>query len=161
MPPATASIRPSVASCRTRRQRPAPSAARVASSGSRAAPRASSRLATFNEAISNTTATIARMMASGVPNGRRTASKPCAPEIKRIVKSAGVVFGCPAEAGGGASAACACWKRVVSSASACAIFTPGASRPITPEKNPIPRLASSFRSVSGRKGSQMSGATPV
>ena len=86
-----ASIRPSVASCRTRRQRPAPSAARVASSGSRAAPRASSRFATFSEAMSSTTATIAMMMASGVANGRRIVSKPCAPGISRIVKSAGVV----------------------------------------------------------------------
>ena len=44
----------------------------MASSGSRAAPRASSRFATFSEAMSSTTATIARMMASGVANGRRT-----------------------------------------------------------------------------------------
>ncbi len=53
-PPATASSVLSVSSCRTSRPRPAPSAARIASSRSRPSIRASVRLATFAQAISST-----------------------------------------------------------------------------------------------------------
>ena len=56
-PPATASSTLSVKSSRISRRRPAPSAARIASSGERAAARASARLATFAAAISSTSAT--------------------------------------------------------------------------------------------------------
>ena len=53
-PPQTASSALSVSSCRTSRPRPAPSAARIASSRSRPSIRASVRLATFAHAISRT-----------------------------------------------------------------------------------------------------------
>ena len=57
MPPAQASTMLSVSNCRTMRQRPAPSVARVASSRDRDAARASVRLATLTQAISSTNPT--------------------------------------------------------------------------------------------------------
>ena len=57
IPPRRLSTRLSVSNCPTRRQRPAPRAARTASSLRRVAPLASSRLATFAQAISRTIAT--------------------------------------------------------------------------------------------------------
>ena len=89
-PPTTASTAPSIASCRINRPRPAPSAARVASSVIRDAPRASSRLATFTEAISITTPTTASASESGWPNCCRNASRPCAPGATSILKSFGL-----------------------------------------------------------------------
>ena len=56
MPPSAASTRLSVSTCLTMRPRPAPIAARIASSRERAASRASSRLATLPQAISSTSA---------------------------------------------------------------------------------------------------------
>ena len=53
-PPATPSRTLSVRSCRQTRQRPAPSAARIAISFCRTAERASNRLATFAQAINRT-----------------------------------------------------------------------------------------------------------
>jgi hypothetical protein len=54
VPPATASRKLSVRNCRTMRSREAPIASRTATSRCRAEPRASSRLATLAQAISNT-----------------------------------------------------------------------------------------------------------
>ena len=53
--PASASSSPSVSSCRTIRPRPPPTASRIAISLRRAAPRASSMLAMFRQAMSSTT----------------------------------------------------------------------------------------------------------
>ncbi len=64
MPPATEKRRLSVRHCWTSRIRPAPSAARVASSFSRATLRASIRFATFTAAISSTAAMPASRMNS-------------------------------------------------------------------------------------------------
>ena len=58
-PPAQASTRLSVSSCRTMRPRPAPSVARIASSRDRDAARASIRFATLTHAISSTNPTTA------------------------------------------------------------------------------------------------------
>ena len=55
-PAEQASITLSVSSCRTRRPRPAPIASRVAISFCRAEARASSRLATFAQAVQSTRA---------------------------------------------------------------------------------------------------------
>ncbi len=62
MPPSAARTRLSVSTCLTMRPRPAPIAARIASSRCRAARRASSRFATLPHAISSTSATAARRM---------------------------------------------------------------------------------------------------
>ena len=59
-PPATASTRLSVRSCRTSRQRPAPSAPRSDISDSRAAARAKRTWATFTQAMRSTSATAAK-----------------------------------------------------------------------------------------------------
>ena len=59
VPASSASTTLSVSICRIRRRRPAPTAARTTSSRPRAAARASSRLATLAQAISNTNATAA------------------------------------------------------------------------------------------------------
>ena len=59
VPASSASTTLSVNICRTRRIRPAPTAARTTSSRPRADARASSRFATFAHAISNTNATAA------------------------------------------------------------------------------------------------------
>ena len=56
-PPNAASNTLSVSSCRTRRQRPAPTASRVVISALRKADRASNRFATLAHAISSTSAT--------------------------------------------------------------------------------------------------------
>ncbi len=64
MPPSTARTRLSASTCRTMRPRPAPMAARIASSRERAARRASSRLATLPQAISSTSATAARRISN-------------------------------------------------------------------------------------------------
>ncbi len=58
--PIDASTRLSVSTCRARRQRPAPIAARTLHSWRRLAERASSRFARFAEAISRTTSTAAK-----------------------------------------------------------------------------------------------------
>jgi len=55
--PASASTRLSVSACRNSRQRPAPSAERIAYSGCRCSPRVSSRPETLAQAIRNTMAT--------------------------------------------------------------------------------------------------------
>ena len=64
-PPDTASRTLSVMSCCTIRRRVAPSAARIAISGLRAAPRASSRLARFAHAISSTRQTAPERTSNG------------------------------------------------------------------------------------------------
>ena len=127
---------------RARRASPAPGAAR------RRARAGDSRHS--REAMNSTTTDDGRTMRSGWPNCRRTVSKPCAPGARCSVKSEGLEWGLPRvrrwlwltrlnlliERGQlrfGASG-----------------VTPGASRPITPEKNAIPWLARSFRSVSRR-----------
>ena len=63
--PASASSRLSVRSCRTTRQRPAPSAARIASSRRLPPARISSRLATFAHATSRTSVTAPSRISSG------------------------------------------------------------------------------------------------
>ena len=66
IPPAPASITLSVSNCRMTRQRPAPMAARIASSLCRTAARASSRLATLAQAIKSTKATAPSNTSSAV-----------------------------------------------------------------------------------------------
>ena len=73
-PEIAASSRLSVSSCRTIRARPAPSAMRRPISFWRAVARASSRLATFTQPISNTMPTAPSSTSSGVRNSPATES---------------------------------------------------------------------------------------
>jgi hypothetical protein len=73
---ASASMLDSTSTCWSSRLRPAPIDARKPISRTRAAPRASSRLATFEQAISSTTATMTASATSGCANCCRTAENP-------------------------------------------------------------------------------------
>ena len=69
MPPASERSTLSMMSCRARRQREQPSAARTATSCARAAPRASTRPATFTQAIVRRSPTAPRSIHSRLPAG--------------------------------------------------------------------------------------------
>ena len=73
-PPITASSTLSVSSWRTSTPRPAPSAARIASSRARTVARAISRLATFATTISSTQSTAPSSTISGVRADRTSTS---------------------------------------------------------------------------------------
>ena len=73
---ASVSTLDSISTCWSSRPRPAPIDARTIISRIRAAPRASSRLATFEQAMSSTTATITARATSGCANCCRTAENP-------------------------------------------------------------------------------------
>jgi hypothetical protein len=114
-PPIADTTRLSVTSWRTMRPRPAPSAARIASSLWRAVPRASCRCATLTHAISRTSPTAA----SSVQSAGRTSSK-------SLSSSGTSVAVWPLFVSGYWSSSCR--SMPTTSARACATVAPGASR---------------------------------
>ena len=131
-PAAAARIRLSTTWSRTRRKRLAPSAARMTRSRWRAAARASIRLATFAQAISRTSATIAANTAAKIGTNPDSAGS------GRARFSAITRMRAPLCSAGNASAT----RRAATSISARASATvrPGASRPISRHAG-APRLS--------------------
>ena len=117
-PPSAASSKLSVSSCRIIRVRPAPSAARIANSPRRCAPRASSRFVTFTHAIRSTRITAPRTASNAGLTPRVTSS--CSEAAMNLTPRP-YVSGCCSS-----NTACpsASTSRVASSA-----LTPGRSRP--------------------------------
>ncbi len=83
--PAAESNSDSVSTCRTSRSRPAPSETRTAISRCRAAPRASSMLATFVHMRTSRTPTIAITTRSGAAKPRRSVENPAVAGTTSIV----------------------------------------------------------------------------
>ena len=115
-PPTTAIKILSVRSCRTIRQRPAPSAVRMTISRPRSAPLANKRFAKFAHAISNTRLTAANRMSKALRDWPTILSCKAMSAVLRFLLSAGYCF-----------ASCSSISRI--SALACCRVTPGASRP--------------------------------
>ena len=118
-------------SCWIRRRRPAPMERRSAISRSRAAARASNRLATFEQASSSTSDTMAAITHSGRSNSSRRNDGPCAAEratsgwlMYRARSSAGASAGNVAARSRRNCVMTGCRRCWTSSA-----VTPGASRP--------------------------------
>ena len=138
-----ASMTLSTRSCRTTRQRPAPSATRTEISCERWADRANRRFATFAQAISSTKAT--------APWSERKTSR-ISPPLTRSLN--GIRFGVTFSFVAG-YAWLSRWPMLASSSRACSTATPSASRPMTWRL----RLSRSPVSVSGgscARGTQMS-----
>jgi hypothetical protein len=151
-PPITESTTLSVSSWRTSRPLPAPNATRTATSRSRAAARASSRLATFAQAMSSTSPT--------APLKTRSAGRtsPTRSSFIATTSDCSVAF---------VSGYCSAsrFSTPASSAPACCTVTPGLSRP-----NTVRYSARRWPTVSMRAGAQRStsrrkrksrGATPI
>ena len=109
----------SVNSCCTIRPRPAPSAARTASSCCRCAPRASSRIETFAQPIRSSEATAPNSRYSVGPSGFAYSST----MLRRLTGTVGKARRRRLRE---------CSKRGCSSAFACAVVTPGRSFSVTP-----------------------------
>ncbi len=123
-PPATAIVRLSVKSWRTSRRRAAPSDSRIASSRRRDIARASSRTATFAQAINSTSTTITISSVSGWAYAPRSWSSPAPPA------STPICGGCPRSSSGSASGAKR-WKSASARACTARSSTPGFIRAIT------------------------------
>ena len=141
-PPASERTTLSVSSWRTSCPRPAPSAARTASSRSRRSSRASDRLATFEQAMSRTKLVVpSRMSSSG--RAWRVSS----------LRTESVVAVKPDEAAYAPGLAAAKrWQTARTSAVACSWVTPGFSRPKTPSAAKTRRFWPMRRSAAARNG---------
>ncbi len=126
-PPSVASSALSVNNCRARRKRPAPTAIRTANSLWRAAPWASSKLATLALAINNTSATTPINTFNEVENCARSVERP---RFKGVSSTLAFWISCNLSASGCAPARAwsACLKIWLTTAFAWSSLTPSFKR---------------------------------